>query len=333
MTRVRKLRLGLGAMAVASLIGVNILAYGHAWTMTHFVPGGVRTGGPESLTWLQKLSVVAMGVQIPKPRNEGTPLDRNMAFETWTVPVEEGITLEAWDIPNPKRRGFVVMFHGYADRKSSILAEAKGFLDEGWEPVLVDLRGSGGSSGNTTSIGFHEGRDERAAVRFVREKAPNETLVLWGVSMGGAAALRAVGELGAKVDAMIVEAPFATLRSAVVNRFTSLGVPSVGLVDLLIFWGGRQLDFDGSRFNPVEYAKDVRAPTLVLLGDQDNRVLMPEGRAIFEALAGEKQFETFPGLRHESLIRGNRSQWLRVVHGFLNRFPEKPSPVAVARTQ
>ena len=56
-----------------------------------------------------------------------------------------------------------------------------------------------------------------------------------------------------------------------------------------------------------------------MLGRRDDRVLMPEGRAVFDALAGEKQFETFEGLGRESLVNGNREQWLRVVHGFISR--------------
>jgi alpha-beta hydrolase superfamily lysophospholipase len=247
-----------------------------------------------------------------------------MPFDTWTIPVEPGITLEAWAIRQDDPKGVVVLFHGYADRKSSDLGEARAFFDEGWAPVLVDLRGSGGSSGDTTSIGFHEARDVAAAVSFVREKFPQAPLVVWGASMGAAASLRAVGALEVKVDGLVMEAPFATLRSAVVNRFRTLGVPTFGLVDLFVFWGGEQQDFNGFAHNPVEYATHVRAPTLLMLGSRDDRVLLPEGRAIFDALAGEKQFEVFEGLRHESLVRGNHDQWTRVVGSFLSRFARAP---------
>jgi alpha-beta hydrolase superfamily lysophospholipase len=317
--RSRKLRLAIGALALG-FVGLNALIYAQARTMTHFLQGGPRTGKPETLSLLQKLSVVAMGVRIPKPRNEGTPLDRHLPFDTWTIPVEPGIRLEAWAIRQTDPKGVVVLFHGYADRKSSDLAEAKAFFDEGWAPVLVDLRGSGGSSGDTTSIGFHEARDVAAAVRFAREQFPRTPLVVWGASMGAAASLRAVGVLGVKVDGLVMEAPFATLRSAVINRFRTLGVPTFGFVDLFVFWGGEQQGFNGFAHNPVEYAARVRAPTLLMLGSRDDRVLQPEGRAIFDALAGDKEFEIFEGLRHESLVRGNHDQWVRVVSAFLARF-------------
>jgi alpha-beta hydrolase superfamily lysophospholipase len=321
--RFRRLRFAIGAFALG-FIGLNGLIYAQARTMTHFLPGGTRTGKPETLTFLQKLNVVATGVRIPKPRNERTPLDRQMPFDTWTIPVEPGVVLEAWAIQQSNPKGVVVLFHGYADRKSSDLAEAKAFLDEGWAPVLVDFRGSGGSSGDTTSIGFHEARDVAASIAFVRPRFPRSPLVIWGASMGAAASLRAVGALDVKADGLVMEAPFATLRSAVVNRFRSLGVPTFGLVDLFVFWGGEQLGFNGFAHNPVEYATHVRTPTLLMLGSRDDRVLMPEGRAIFDALSGEKQFEVFEGLRHESLVRGNRDQWVRVVAAFLGRVSGTP---------
>ena len=56
--------------------GLNALAYGHARTMTHFTAGGTRTGKAETLSWSQKLWVLAIGVQLPKPSNSQTPLDR-----------------------------------------------------------------------------------------------------------------------------------------------------------------------------------------------------------------------------------------------------------------
>lgn len=319
MTRTRKFRFAIGSV-VLGFAGLNALAYSHAHTMTHFRADGKRTGRPETLTLLDKARVVAMGVQLPKPRNQGTPLDRQMPFDTWIIPVEPGITLEAWAVRRTDPHGVVVLFHGYADRKSSDLREAKAFFDAGWAPVLVDLRGSGGSSGDTTSIGFHEARDVAAAVAFARAQFPGIPLVVWGASMGAAASLRAVGVLEVNVDGLVMEAPFATLRSAVVNRFRSLGVPSFGLVDIFVFWGGVQQGFNGFAHNPAEYAARVRSPTLLMLGSRDDRVLMPEGRAIFEALGGEKQFEVFEGLGHDSLLKGKREQWERVVDAFLGRF-------------
>ena len=320
MIRRKILRFVASAFVLGAAL-LNGLAYSHARAMTHFVADGVRTPRPEDLTFAQRVEVIAFGVHLPKRKNDRTPQDLELAFDTWQIPVEDGIVLEAWDVPRAERRGIVALFHGYQDRKSSVLAEARAFHELGWEPVLVDFRGSGGSSGNTTSIGFHEARDVVASLRVIRERRPAEKLVLWGVSMGGAASLRAVGALGEPVDALIVEAPFSTMRSAVVNRFDTMGVPTFALVDLFMFWGGYQQGFDAFAHNPADYAKSVRVPTLFLLGGDDKRVLRSEGWATYNALGGEKRLEIFEGLGHQSLVRGRRPQWIEVVSDFLGRFP------------
>ena len=73
-----------------------------------------------------------------------------------------------------------------------------------------------------------------------------------------------------------------------------------------MFWGSVQQVFNGFAHNPVKSRTHVRRPTLLMLGSRDNRVLMSEGRAIFDALAEKKHFEIFEGLGHESLLKGKR---------------------------
>jgi alpha/beta superfamily hydrolase len=62
-------------------------------------------------------------------------------------------------IPHSSAKGIVLMFHGYTACKASVLAEAKSFHDLGFATLLVDFRGSGGSSGCDTSIGMLEAED------------------------------------------------------------------------------------------------------------------------------------------------------------------------------
>ncbi len=78
--------------------------------MTHFGATGVRTGRPETLTLVQKLRVAAAGVDLPKPRNEATPLDR--IFEALPAPkqfeVFDGLGHQSLLRGNPDRWTLVV---------------------------------------------------------------------------------------------------------------------------------------------------------------------------------------------------------------------------------
>lgn len=302
------------AVAVGlGLIGFNALAFRHARAMTHFSASGKRTPRPEAMTLSQKLSVLASGANLPRRINERSPADVGLAFERQTLRTRDGQTLEAWFVPRREPRGTVLMFHGYADRKASLLDVASAFHELGYACLLVDFRGSGGSSGERTSIGYHEAEDVVAALAHATRSSAPRPLVLFGASMGAAAVLRAVGVLGADSAALVLQYPFSRMSVTVDRRFEAMGVPSFPASPALVFWGGLQQGFNGFRHNPVDYARGVRVPTLLMQGDQDDRVSVGEAREIYDALAGRKQLRIFHGVGHQSLVRAQPDEWRSAV--------------------
>src|ERR1039458_8316281 len=65
----------LVVVVVAGGIVLNILAYRHAYAMTHFTAGNPRTQEPEKLTTGQKVKVLLRGVNIPRPQTRASPTD------------------------------------------------------------------------------------------------------------------------------------------------------------------------------------------------------------------------------------------------------------------
>jgi len=297
---------------------LNVLAYRHAHAMTHFADGGSRPSGPESLSLLGKLKALLGGVEIPRPRNTSTPADVGLAYQVHTFAGDAG-DLEAWYVPHPKARGLVVMFHGYAACKAGLLREAKGFHELEYACFLVDFRGSGGSGGDATTIGYREADDVEKAVAYARGRWPGERLILFGQSMGAVAVLRALAVNKVAADATILECPFDRLLATVESRFAAMGVPAFPGARLLVFWGGIQQGFNGFSHNPVEYARDVTGPVLLLHGTEDPRVSVLQAEAIFESLPGEKQIHFFKGLGHESFVGKRPDEWTESVGTFLKR--------------
>ena len=311
-SRSRRKRIALAAIALLLLgfLGLNVLAYHHARVMLHFTTGGERTRPPESLSRLQRVLTLIVGVTIPKPRCTATPAELSLPFETCLIPAADGGTLEAWHIPHPVAKGTVILFHGYSACKSSLLAEAKCFHEMGYGCWLVDFRGSGGSSGDDTTVGFREATDVARAVQFVRESdASGAPLVLYGKSMGGVAILRAIAVHGVRPQGIIVEAAFDTMLNTVRNRFHLMGIPSFPSAELLVFWGGRQTGFPAFRHDAVEYARQVDCPVLMLHGAEDPRATVEQARRVFAALPGPKTFVVFDHATHESCLAVEPERW------------------------
>jgi alpha-beta hydrolase superfamily lysophospholipase len=299
---------------------LNILAYRHAYAMTHYVPGGDKTGKPESLSGLERLQVLLTGVTVPRPTARGSSPERiGLPFEVHTVPDEGRITLEAWYIPHPGAQGIVLLFHGYAACKASLLHEARVLHELGYALFLVDFRGSGGSTGQETTIGVREADDVGMAAGYVQEHWGNLPLILYGQSMGAVAVLRAVAYKQVRPQAVIVECPFDRLLATVSNRFRAMGVPAFPCAQLLVFWGGVQQGFNGFRHNPVEYAESVDCPVLFLHGAGDPRVTVEQARTVFSALPAEKEFALFDGTGHESCLAQRPEHWEEVVSQFLSK--------------
>ena len=308
-------------LALAAIIpvgvGVNLIAYMQARAMTHFVVGGDRTRPPESLGFLRRIEIILVGVRVPRPINDETPSDVGLSFETFRFGGAAGDDCEAWYIRAKNSKGLCIAFHSYAASKSSLLQAAMAFHEMGYDVLLVDFRGSGGSRGNDTTIGYREAEDTAAAVDFAFHRWPRESQVLYGQSMGGAAILRAVAELHVQPSAVIIESSFDRMLSTVENRFHAMGLPAFPLAKLLVFWGGEQFGYSAFDLNPADYAKRVHCPVLMMQGGLDRRVTDAQARNLFDHLAGPKRFELFDNAGHCAFLETDPDRWNKAVAGFL----------------
>jgi pimeloyl-ACP methyl ester carboxylesterase len=136
--------------------------------------------------------------------------------------------------------------------------------------------------------------------------------------------LRAIAQEGVRPAAVILESPFDRLLTTVRNRFRVMGLPSFPSAELMVFWGSVQHGFNGFDHNPADYAAAVQCPALVLHGDQDTRATTAEARAVYDRLAGPKQFVDFPGAGHDVPVAGEAQAWQAPVARFLERLPTGP---------
>src|SRR5262249_49558811 len=277
--------------------------------MTHFAADGSRTPPPERLSAAGKLGVLLTGVRLPRPVNDRTPDQLGLGYETHAI--EGGpFALEAWYVPCPQPRGTVLLVHGYGGCKAGLLDEARAFHDLGFACLLVDFPDSGGSEGDVTTIGYREADDVARTVAFARRRWPGP-VVLFGQSMGAAAVLRAVGACGVKAEAVVLECPFDRLLSTVEARFRSMRLPAFPAARVLVFWGGVQHGFNVFGHNPVDYARGVTCPPLLLHGADDPRVTPAEAQAVHASLAGPKRLHVFEGLGHQPYVAARQEEWKR----------------------
>jgi uncharacterized protein len=316
--------LALFLSLLAGFIGLNILAYNHARAMTTYKDAGARTSQPENLSRGQRIRVLLTGVTVTRPQNRLHPQSLADNTQVIRIPLEKDITLEAWYANAGTNTPLVILFHGYAADKTALLPEARAFRDMGYSVMLVDFRGSGGSSQTYTTIGYREADDVKSTLALARQELAHSHFILFGQSMGAVAILRAIQHHGIKPDAVIIEAIFDTMLNTVRNRFRAMNTPSFPNAELLVLWGGLQRGFNAFKHNPVDYASTLSIPVLFMHGENDPRATLQEGQRVFDAVPGPKEWVTFPRSKHESYVGPHRERWRQAIRFFLPQTQPPP---------
>ncbi|MGD1857905.1 MAG: alpha/beta hydrolase [Leptolyngbyaceae cyanobacterium] len=292
---------------LAMLLVINVPTYGLAYHMTH-----VRVPGQ-------------LGIGAPKPRNAKTPLDRGLSYATRTIPINASQWLETWEISAQASapKGIVLLFPGNLGTKSSqLISPAQTFSSLGFDTVLVDFQGVGGSSGSTVTLGIDESEDVVTVYNYWQEQMVAQgrgdtPIILYGVSMGTAAILRAIATHKITPDAIILELPFVRLVDAVKSRLRHHKIPPNPTAALMVFWAGIQHGVNGFGHNPISYAKAVDCPTLVIHGAQDKWTPVSEIEALVNNIPVSKQLIVSPEAGHHQLIGVDRALWDASVSNFL----------------
>jgi len=293
---------------------MNVIAAFHAYKFTHFIDDDLaRTASPQKLTAIQKVSTLIFGVNLPRPRNELTPAS---AYEL--ILLNSTTTIECWWIPDSQAIGTVILFHGFGGEKSAMLDKAAVFKAQGFNTLLVDFMGSGGSEGNQTTIGFYEAEQVKTCYDYLSEKG-EKTIFLFGTSMGAVAIMKAVSDYSIQPNGILLECPFGTMYQTVCARFKMMNAPIFPMAGLLVFWGGLENGFWAYAHNPVDYAKKISCPTLLLYGQQDLKVSRGEIDQVFENLAGEKELKIYANAGHENYLIQYKDEWTQDIAQFLKR--------------
>lgn len=293
---------------------LNVIAANHAYKLTHFTEKTVsKTKSPKALTTLQKINTLLFGVNNPKPTNKTTP-----KFSYTSITLKSNKTIACWYASTDTAQGTVILFHGYSGSKSDLINRAEFFVNNGFNCLLVDFMGAGDSEGIQTTIGFKEAEQVKTCFNFIKNKN-TLPIHLFGTSMGAVATMKAINDYHLKPTSIILECPFGSMLTTIKARFKLMGVPHFPMAHLLLFWGSIENNFWGFSHNPVEYAKAISCPVLLLHGASDPKVSAEEISTIYKNIPNEKQLIIYPNTGHENYLSKNSYKWKNDVLSFIRK--------------
>jgi alpha-beta hydrolase superfamily lysophospholipase len=291
---------------------LNLVAIFHSYKFTHFTDQAVeKTKGPKELSRVQKLKTLIFGVSNPRPEHNQKPVT-----DFQTIMLKSNRQIECWSIKTANPKGTIILFHGFGGEKSAMLDKAEILSQLGYNILLVDFMGSGGSEGNQTTIGYYEAEQVKTSFDYLTQQG-EQNIYLFGTSMGAAAIMKAVNDFEINPKGIIIECPFGSMYQTVCARFKTMNAPTFPMAGLLVFWGGLQNGFWAFGHNPTEYSKNIHCPTLLLYGAKDEKVSKKEIDEIFTNLDDPKKLVIYPDAGHENYLTKYKTEWTKDLKAFL----------------
>lgn len=303
---------------------INISASLHAWKQTHFYTDPqLRVLKPSSKNVFVKTWKLFAGFKYPRLIIEKRP---SFPFNTVRLQTKDGKNIDCWySQPDSIARGTVILFHGLSINKSFILSEAAAFRFQGYNVMMVDLRGHGNSDGNTTSIGFYETEEVKLAYDYIKVKG-EENIFLWGMSLGAVVIIKAFADYDLKPSGVILEMPIESLQSFLEGRSKLLGFPGEPFGFLVSAWVGIEKGFNGLGFKIPKYAGKINCPVLLQAGTKDAYTSEQQTRKIFDNITVKnKRLVMYEDAGHQPFIGFDPFRWKEEVGNFLNQ-PELTHP-------
>lgn len=204
-------------------------------------------------------------------------------LEQTVLSTADGEKLIAWHIPPKPGAPVIVYLHGNAGNLASPPRPARfrALAELGFGLLAVSYRGYGGSTGSPSEEGLH--LDALVAYDEAFRRYGAERLVLYGESLGTGVAVRLAAEKACA--ALILDAPYSSVLALAEARYPLMPV------DLLML----------DRFQSDRLIGQVRAPLLVLHGDEDIIIPVAEGERLYAAAPEPKRLILFHRGRHVDL--------------------------------
>jgi uncharacterized protein len=177
---------------------------------------------------------------------------------------ERGVTLNSWWIPSsrlPAKCGAALLLHGKGKNRAELAPLARALSASGFDVLVPDYRGFGGSGGVPTDTGLYADAEVSFAHLLQRSGVTPSSVVVLGHSLGTALAARL--SRTHQPAATVYLSPFSSIARVTKARFGWIGTQ---LFDTTVF-----------DFRPADDARHVTSKALVGIAGRD--LLIPRSVA------------------------------------------------------
>jgi len=233
-----------------------------------------------------------------------------IGVEERVLDMPDGARLVGWYGRAAPGRPTVLYLHGNAGNLANRSERVRKYSARGLGIFMLSYRGYSGSTGRPTERA--NVADAKLAYEVLRKDgiAP-EDIILYGESLGSGVAVQVAAEK--PVGGIVLDAPYTSIVDVAAEAYPFLPVRPF-MVD---------------RYDTLRYLRDVKAPLLVVHGEEDEVIPVAMGRAVYAAANGPKDIVTLPRAGHsDHHLHGSTEEIFRWIEGLARHrdaraWPEK----------
>lgn len=208
----------------------------------------------------------------------------------------------------------VVMVHGLGGNRTANYPFAEFFLEKGYNVLTYDQRSSNENTARYTTFGYWEKYDLIDCIDFIKEKAPDKAVGVWGCSFGGATTAQALGyeDTDEKVDFAILDSPVSSMKWLVSEQMRTM---DIGLPLSYMTWCGSvvnqlKLGFSYEDADASGAMAKVKIPVLIINSKKDAVTPYFMGKDLYDSIESRnKELWTVEDSKHAEIWVDHNEQY------------------------
>lgn len=227
-----------------------------------------------------------------------TPPELGMNYEDIHFPSQHRVNLSGWFIPGEEPKGTIIACHGYPANKSDILGVVA-FLHPEFNLCLFDFRAHGESGGRFVTFGVLEDGDILGAISYLRQREDTKHLPIgiWGYSLGGACAIKAVSKTK-DISALVTDSAYANFPEIIPRFLYNLGPLGnlLGRSSRLV--AGGIFKVKPEDWDPEKLVAKIQSPIMIIHTQGDPLIPVEHAQRIYENAPEPRQLHLLAGDTH-----------------------------------
>lgn len=220
------------------------------------------------------------------------PLDFDLTANEMMMTTEDGYNIWASEVYTENPKAIIIYLSGIQQPSVTYYyGHAKWMHDNGYASFLLEVRGHGKSDGDRVCLGYEEVSDVKAVVEYIKQQDhyKNVPIVIQGVSMGGAIAINAFGQLE-DIDGLIAASAYSSFEDVVADTMRNYHIPSfICMIERPLIRLSLRFIFGGkvNELVPITQVQNIGKRSALFIASANDKEVSAENMARLLAAAPE----------------------------------------------